>query len=515
MSTDPSAYVENNLNPAYDAEIIENTRQTLGKAIVFSIEELEKSVDTSAEAATPKLYINQVGESVALLRMWAQAEKLGLPDAIKNRLPSLINAIIDPCFSEKNPDLHIAASTDKAARKKVLHFGRCGTMMSMTGPAVVEITRQLIVPGTSDGDDERWELALRVLENASAACFEATDEQDLQGDMVELMFGTAGVLHSILGIRALLDDLKTDDGDKMWKARNERLLALVSDASITKMVVEIIHTGVHGSGRFREKFGHTPPIMWRDFRRTHALGAMHGVTGVLLILLQVPVRIIDPYLNGHILPTLDWLLGQQKDGNIPRTYPVEEPLIAGPAWQCQFCHGAIGTALMLGASRYLLPFSNEGYIPRSVVEKRENRVKCWKECLDFIWKEGLLRKGIPICHGVTGSAMTLLQHAAYELSQGRTESLSLGRALAMLRYATGMPPLNMEQSEQSLTLPNGEPAFRTPDHPYYLFEGLAGALCCWADALVLLNNASQGVDNVTSGMVGFPLAGGLGIRMPL
>ncbi|KZP00922.1 hypothetical protein CALVIDRAFT_217446 [Calocera viscosa TUFC12733] len=515
MSTDPLRYIENNLNPVYDAAIIESTRQTLAKAIVFSVNEIGKNLDASDEAAVPSLYIQQVGESVALLRLYAQADRLGLPNSIKDQLPSLIKAILDPCFTDKCHDFHSAASDDKEIRRKVLRFATCGMMTSPVGPAIVEITRQLLVPGTSDGDDERFELSLKVLEHGFAACFEASPEQDLQGDMVELMWGTAGFLYGAIGLRALLDDLHTDDTGKMWMARNERLRELVCDDSISKLVTEIIHTGVHGSGRFREQYGHAPPIMWRDFRKTYALGGIHGVTGVLLILLQVPLRIIEPYLNGHILPTLDWLMDQQSNGNIPRAYPAEGPHIGGPAWQCQFCHGAIGTGLLLGAYKLLLPFPTEGYIPRSIVQKRWNRDKCWNECLDFIWKEGLLRKGISICHGVTGNAVPFLLQAAYDLSNGNTDSLSLGRGLAMLRYATGMPPLNMDQSEQSLTLPNGEPAFRTPDHPYYLFQGLAGSVCVWADALVLLNNAAQGTQDVTGGMIGFPLSGGLGIRLPL
>ncbi|KZT61251.1 hypothetical protein CALCODRAFT_24311 [Calocera cornea HHB12733] len=515
MSTDPSRYVENKLNPAYNAEIIESTRQTLGKAIVFSIDEIERNLDTSDEAAVPTIYQHQIGESVALLRLYAQSERLGLPEGIRNRLPSLIKAIMDPCFTDKDPMMHTAASDNKELRQTVLHFGACGMITSPVGPAMLEVTRQLLVPGPSDDDEQRFELALKVLVNGFTACFEASNEQDLQGDNIELFWGTAGYLYGAIGLRKLLDNLQTDDPGKIQKATNKQLQAIVSDDSIAKLVTEIIHTGVHGSGRFREKFGHAPPIMWRDFRRTFGLGAAHGLTGVLLILLQVPFRIIEPYLNGHILPTLDWLLDQQSEGNIPRAYPAEGPHIGGPAWVCQYCHGAIGTGLVLGAYKHLVPFPTEGYIPRSIVQKRQNRDKCWDDCLEFIWREGILSKGICICHGITGNAVPFLAKAAYDLKQGKTDSLSLGRALAMLRLATGLPPLNMPQSEQSLTRPDGEPAFRPLMLPYYLFQGLAGALCVWADALVLLNNAAQEVENVTSGMIGFPLCGGLGVRLPL
>ncbi|EJU01142.1 hypothetical protein DACRYDRAFT_116950 [Dacryopinax primogenitus] len=515
MATDPSFYLQNNLNPSYDADIIEKTRTTLGAAIAFSVDEIEKHLDSPDEPTIPRIYSSQVGEAVGLLRLYAQAGRLGLPDVLKDRLPALIKKFIGPCFTDKNPEFFEASSKNPDVRRKVLNFGKCGMMTSLPGPAFLEISRQLLIPETADDDDDMYEIALGVLQNGFAACFEASNEQDLQGDMVELMWSTAGFLYGVIGMRAMLDGMQTTDPGKIAKAKDSRLLDIVSNESIGRLVTEIIHTGVHGSGRFREQFGHAPPVMWRDFRRSYALGGIHGVAGVLLILLQVPNAIIYPYLNGHILPTLDWLLAQQRNGNMPRTYPTNAPQAGGPAWQCQFCHGAIGPALMLTAYKHLLPFPTEGYTPRSIVAKRLNRDKCLEDCLDFIWKEGLLRKGISVCHGITGNAVPFLIQAAYDLKEGKTESLSLGRALALLRYASGLPPINMPQSEQSLTLPDGQPIFGPLEHPTYLFQGIAGAMCVWADALVLLNNQLEGAENVTTGIVGFPLAGGLGIRLPL
>jgi hypothetical protein len=46
--------------------------------------------------------------------------------------------------------------------------------------------------------------------------------------------------------------------------------------------------------------------------------------------------------------------------------------------------------------------------------------------------------------------------------------------------------------------------YRRPDHPYSLFEGLAGAVCAWADACVVIRERLEGMG--TSASIG-PLRG--------
>lgn len=54
----------------------------------------------------------------------------------------------------------------------------------------------------------------------------------------------------------------------------------------------------------------------------------------------------------------------------------------------------------------------------------------------------------------------------------------LSRALSILLLSTECPPLTSQSENSSL--------LRTPDHPLSLFEGLAGAICAWLDACVII-----------------------------
>lgn len=55
---------------------------------------------------------------------------------------------------------------------------------------------------------------------------------------------------------------------------------------------------------------------------------------------------------------------------------------------------------------------------------------------------------------------------------------ALSRTLPFLLQSTTLPPLTSHASSP----------FGLPDHPYSLFEGLAGAVCTWSDACVVIQN---------------------------
>lgn len=82
---------------------------------------------------------------------------------------------------------------------------------------------------------------------------------------------------------------------------------------------------------------------------------------------------------------------------------------------------------------------------------------------DLIWRQGLLRKGPGICHGVTGNAYCFLI-----MYRQTGEAIYLHRAYQFARF------LDNELFRQEA---------RTPDRPYSLYEGLAGAVCFLCDLL--------------------------------
>lgn len=89
-----------------------------------------------------------------------------------------------------------------------------------------------------------------------------------------------------------------------------------------------------------------------------------------------------------------------------------------------------------------------------------------------------MKKGLGLCHGVSGNALVLLYAGDVE------------QALAMLLEAGKMAPLA-----------EGAP-YRTPDRPWSLFEGAAGYIAACAEAVALLDGGKT--------VFGLPGLGGVG-----
>jgi hypothetical protein len=125
----------------------------------------------------------------------------------------------------------------------------------------------------------------------------------------------------------------------------------------------------------------------------------------------------------------------------------------------------------------------------------------WDEAVSLgterVWDEGLLSKGGGLCHGISGNAWPWLILAGAEFGnmsqesgkvsgieeQGTTQQqvkLSadkfLSRALSFLLHTRETSPFK----------PASESRYRMPDNPYSLLEGLAGTVCAWSEACVLI-----------------------------
>ena len=82
-------------------------------------------------------------------------------------------------------------------------------------------------------------------------------------------------------------------------------------------------------------------------------------------------------------------------------------------------------------------------------------------CGEVTWQKGLLKKGPGICHGVAGSGYVFL--LLYRLTSNEKH---LHRAKQFAEF------LYTEEYQRGA---------RTPDSPYSLYEGIAGAACFLAD----------------------------------
>ncbi|KAF7324873.1 Lanthionine synthetase c family protein [Mycena kentingensis (nom. inval.)] len=134
--------------------------------------------------------------------------------------------------------------------------------------------------------------------------------------------------------------------------------------------------------------------MWSVARQAcEYLGAAHGIAGILHVLLLCPRQTVQPHMP-TILKTIEWLIEcQDSTGNWPTTAPLpgnhnnDKGLV-------QWCHGATGILILLSTLlRYTSP--NSPPLLHKVIAAIQTGA-------ELVYRHGLLRKGLGLCHGVSG-----------------------------------------------------------------------------------------------------------------
>lgn len=110
---------------------------------------------------------------------------------------------------------------------------------------------------------------------------------------------------------------------------------------------------------------------------------------------------------------------------------------------------------------------------------------------DLVYNRGLLRKGVGLCHGISGNVYALL--AASDIldrsssSSGSSTSIN-DSSLNQRKYfskAAHLAYLGKFYNDPSVL-----PGMRIPDHPWSLYEGMAGMCCAWAEVLCRMSTKS-------------------------
>ncbi|CAH1966130.1 unnamed protein product [Acanthoscelides obtectus] len=264
------------------------------------------------------------------------------------------------------------------------------------------------------GNSEQVDLLCSKLKSLSQ------DVVNVQSDLPnEYLYGRAGYLYAILYVNKYVMPQKFDD-------------------EFVRLIIEAILV----SGRNLSKaFSFKCPLMY-EWHESYYLGAAHGVSGILYLLLQVKQYLPDDDLLNLIKPTIDYLTTQRfPSGNFPSSLGRDVDRYV------QWCHGAPGFVYLF-CEAYKV-FHDPKYLQLA------------SECGDVIWERGLLKKGYSICHGVAGNAYCFL-----ELYQSTKEPKHLYRAI---KFAEWCFDYNKEHEELS------------PDRPLSLYEGLAGRLYLYLD----------------------------------
>lgn len=245
----------------------------------------------------------------------------------------------------------------------------------------------------------------------------------------ELLYGRAGYLYSLLWLERQLGP------------------GAISQAAVQGVVSHLLEQGAAGARELEEAGGGRWGLMykWHDKRY---LGAAHGLSGIAYVLLHAlpAVRQADPSGGGvaALTAACDALAAALlPSGNLPSSLGSRDDRLV------QWCHGAPGLiptmlkaeAALGGGGRYLAAA---------------------RAAARAVWERGLLRKGVGLCHGISGNGYAFI--SLYRAT-GEPEYLAMAQAFAL--YAT-------ERWEE---------LYEVPDRPASLYEGLAGFVNFALDAL--------------------------------
>lgn len=225
----------------------------------------------------------------------------------------------------------------------------------------------------------------------------------------------------------------------------------------------------------------------------HILTKLAGILAILLTIISTspadsPTRTYLPQI-ARTITALSKLCISHK-GHLPMAIPELPSNSTRASPLIQICHGTPGLLYLLAHAR-----NNSEFVKRYWAPECDEAIRLGSE---RVWEEGLLSKGGGLCHGIAGNAWPwLVLHDAFEYGTdamsldreafaertgaalGETRGMSgdhfLSRALAFLLQATKTQPFNTDSDE-----------YRMPDKPYGLYEGLAGTICAWAEACVVL-----------------------------
>ncbi|PYI12844.1 lanthionine synthetase C family protein [Aspergillus violaceofuscus CBS 115571] len=309
----------------------------------------------------------------------------------------------------------------------------------------------------------------------------------------EVLFGRAGLLWALLNLR--LRDYEDETAQALTVVFKE----------IPRLVDRIIASGVVGREDFISKHGDQDalPLMWHWKEDRFSLGAIYALcTGILSSLLACKPEELSNGAERDYLPLIaGTITGLCKicianSGHLPTSLPFHgssrrsSPLV-------QICHGSPGFLNLMACARRNRPLASTFWQPEW---DKAISVAC-----DRVWEEGVLYKGGGLCHGIAGNAWSLLLlHDSFQYDEGLMETTRrnyvartgdvdlvsnaseltgdylLARGLALLLEARKTPPYNDLKRDASL--------YRMPDRPYSLAEGLAGTVCAWANACVILQS---------------------------
>lgn len=219
---------------------------------------------------------------------------------------------------------------------------------------------------------------------------------------------------------------------------------------------------------------------WHD---SWYLGAAHGVVGILHMLLQLESIERETLLPlDMIWNTMDQLAQYYcfpTSGNLDSSIQSGKPLSQRHDRLVHWCHGAPGYVLLLvtEAVRLLETTMNSDDDNDDSRQKRGMRylVRAQQITNQVIWPRGLLKKGVGLCHGISGNAFVLaaVDNAIKSYQDVNKEQYEREQQYYYYQRAQYFAKFALDHLKELEGI---------PDRPYSLYEGLGG-LCALTMAL--------------------------------
>ncbi|KAL7532223.1 hypothetical protein ACHAXR_004498 [Thalassiosira sp. AJA248-18] len=245
----------------------------------------------------------------------------------------------------------------------------------------------------------------------------------------EVLYGRAGYLQAIAFVRS-----ETNDND-------------FGNTMVQHIVKSILKEGERVANA-NESAANS--LLW-EWHGKKYLGAIHGVAGILFTLLcfHEEVSLIDNSLS-KIKTTITKLSELcSASGNLKSSLGTERDKLV------HLCHGAPGHILLLVKAYEVL--NDQEYLESA--EEIARNVIC---------RRGLLKKGVGLCHGISGNAYCFLAiYRGRRLSEQRTGGSSNLKSSEWLRWAFHFA---------NFAVDNLNDLFYVPDHPCSLYEGGPGLI---------------------------------------
>ncbi|KAL0959135.1 hypothetical protein HGRIS_014425 [Hohenbuehelia grisea] len=542
--------------PVPQSAELEAAKQQIFSALITNVQRVQRHTPDGKSRPTGGVYVGIAGTVV----MNYHLAGLRIPAPHKSLSPDILRSQA----AKKLADALCLNPTGLSIPHSPSHASFLETVVGIATLALLKAIKSpsTLSPSSHTNDDEdstsaEWRSCAQILRSTCQMSIaeDAVHSKVKDDDGCEVLYGRAGLLYALLLLRRETQDIQADSVDKSSDSAVAVAKSIATLENIENIVESIIVRGRTGATTYGASIASsgratpTPPDLMWTWHHKRYLGAAHGIAGILQLTLMCPTVILARYAK-DILNTVLWLVETQDPfGNWPSKAPEYDGDDSyslsslsthkkGSDFNAnelvQWCHGASGMLFMLGTLLQRATSSPQSF--PLTPPQRATILASMLRGASLVYRHGLLRKGVGLCHGVAGSVYALLAVSSALAILPRTgpdaaDSLVTTRSRHHEHHAEGSTDARaVAANEPTATMPEyylmravhlarlatthetltAQREMNVPDRPWSLYKGMAGMCCAWGDVLARLQppsppaSAGQGIlPGTRSGMPGF------------